>query len=141
MLIPFGVFSAGVSSIAPAGSYDLISTTILGSTTASVTFDVSTLSATYKHLQIRSVSRVTGSFGTVDDLMTFNLSTTGYTSHYLLGNGSAASSGASTGRANMITYNSSSGATSASNVFGANVLDILDAFSTSKNKTIRGISV
>jgi hypothetical protein len=133
-----GVTASGFNIV---GDYELISTTILPSNAPSVTFDVSSFAFTYKHLQLRSVSRVTGAFGTVDDLMTLNgITTNSYASHYLLGNGSSVSSGASTSRANMITYNSSSGASSASNVFGVNVVDLLDAFSSSKNTTIRGLS-
>jgi len=140
MLIPLG-FLAG-SGAGFDSSYELIESVILGSAQSSVTFSsLGTYSSTYKHLQVRSVSRVTGAFGTVDDLMTLNgITTNSYASHYLLGNGTTVSSGASTTRANMITYNSSAGASSASNVFGANVVDLLDAFSTSKNTTIRGIS-
>ena len=140
MLIPFGVFSAGAGNGGAAGSFDLISTTLLTGSQASVTFDVTGLGATYKHLQIRAASRVSGSYGTVDDYMTFNSSTSGYASHYLLGNGSSVSSGASTSRANMITYNSSAGASSSSNIFAGHICDILDPFSSSKNKTIRGVS-
>jgi hypothetical protein len=52
MLIPFGVFSAAGSSV--SNSYELISTTILpNSSSTSVTFDVSSLASTYKHLQVR----------------------------------------------------------------------------------------
>jgi hypothetical protein len=139
MLIPLG-FLAG-SGAGFESDYELISSTILGTAQASVVFVVSTFASTYKNLQLRSVSRVTGAFGTVDDLMTLNgITTNSYASHYLLGNGSSVSSGASTSRANMITYNSSSGASSASNVFGVNVVDLLDAFSSSKNTTIRGLA-
>jgi hypothetical protein len=142
-LSALGIFSAAGAGGAVAGDYELISTSIVsGTATASVVFSsLGDYSSTYKHLQLRSASRVTGAFGTVDDLMTLNgITTNSYASHYLLGNGSSVSSGASTTRANMITYNSSAGASSASNVFGANVVDLLDAFSTSKNTSIRGIS-
>jgi hypothetical protein len=142
-LSALGIFSAaGAGGGGATGTYELIESQILGSAQASVVFSsLGTYSSTYKHLQLRSVSRVTGAFGTVDDLMTLNgITTNSYASHYLLGNGSVVSSGASTSRANMITYNSSSGASSASNVFGVNVVDLLDAFSSSKNTTIRGLA-
>jgi hypothetical protein len=141
MLIPFGILSSA-AGVEVGGDYELIATEILTTTEASVVFsNLGDYSSTYKHLQLRSVSRVTGAFGTVDDLMTLNgITTSSYASHALIGNGSSVTSNASTSRANMRLENVSAGASSASNVFGANVVDLLDAFSTSKNTTIRGLA-
>lgn len=141
MLIPFGVFSAGAGNGAAAGSYDLISSTILTSDQASVTFDVSTYAATYKHLQIRSVahgSRLSNNSSIL--LVRFNSDTaSNYSYHSLQGNGSAVSSSA----ASSVGYLEAAvftGASAANQIQGAMVLDILDAFNTSKYKTTRAFS-
>jgi hypothetical protein len=142
MLIPFGIFSAGAGGGGGgAGSYDLISTTILGSSAASVTFDVTGLGATYKHLQIRMTPRTDRASFSVDELyMRFNSDTgSNYASHMLYGTGSSVGSLATTTQ----TYSRNlvgAGSTAPSSVFGAGVIDILDAFSTTKNKTNRALT-
>lgn len=116
------------------GSFDLISTTILGSTTASVTFDVSTLASTYKHLQIRMSTRSDRSGGATISYKYNSDTGSNYTMHYLQGNGSSVASGAYT----ALPYNyyiDIASASTASNNFTPAVMDIADAFSTSKNKT------
>lgn len=134
MLIPFGVFSAAGASTGPAGSYDLISTTILGSTTAAVTFTTSGLSD-YKHLQVRYVSRnASDTNGLVG--VTYNGATSSYYWHRLRGNGSSVSSaGQSDSRIEVYGSGSSAGA----NQFGAGVIDILDFNSSTKYKTLRAL--
>jgi len=138
MLIPFGILSAaGVSGF--SSDYELISTTILGSATSSVTFSsLGDYSSTYKHLQLRISSRTTstevnGSFLT----LRFNgISTTTYDNHHLFGNGSAAGSFALTTQAEIYLQRTTN-SNSAANAFGASVVDILDPYSTTKNKTVR----
>jgi len=143
MLIPFGVFSAaGTGGGAAAGSYDLISTTILGSSQASVTFDVTGLGSTYKHLQLRWTGRSTNASTDSAFVVRFNSdsTTTNYRSHFLYGTGSAVSSadngGSDTG---VYVYGSLPAANATANIFGAGITDILDPFSSSKNKTVRSL--
>ena len=139
-LSALGIFSAAGAGGAPAGpvAYDLISTTILGSTTSSVTFDTSTLGSTYKHLQIRYTSRSTDDSGTL--LATFNgITGTSYASHRLIGDGSTVASNNFTARAN--TYFGANGSSNnTANIFAAGVTDILDFASTTKNTTIRSLT-
>jgi hypothetical protein len=139
MLIPFGILSAAGVSAGPTGAYDLISTTILGSTTASVTFsNLGDYSSIYKHLQLRITSRspnteVNGSYLT----LRFNgVSTSTYDSHWLFGSGSAAGSFALPGYAEIYLQRTAN-ANSAANAFGASLVDILDPYSSTKNKTVR----
>jgi hypothetical protein len=120
--------------------YELISTEILTGSQASVTFsNLGDYSATYKHLQVRYVARDSGSGAGVRNLVfTFNSDTTSYYSHYLFGDGSSVSSGAiatSTTGYPGIYYGGG-----VANIFGAGIIDILDAYNTSKNTTIRGFS-
>lgn len=115
----------------------LIAETVLTSTTASVTFDVSSLAALgYKHLQIRYAGR--SNRGDTDSILTiaFNGATSTYRSHYLYGNGSTAISADYSG-AFIRTYAGLAGATLTSDVFSAGVIDIADFSSATKNKTVR----
>jgi hypothetical protein len=132
-LSALGIFSAaGAGGGGATGTYELISTTILGSTTSAVTFDVSSLASTYKHLQLRTVTRSTGG-GNAN--MTFNSDTgTNYSWHLLYSNGSSVLTTFGANSSNMLVTSS---VPTAANVFTPNVIDILDFASTSKNKTIR----
>jgi hypothetical protein len=137
-LFPLGILSAaGVSGF--SSDYELISSTILGTTQAEVVFDVSSFASTYKHLQIRATGRTNRS-GTVDFAkLTFNGVTSGYSRHYLLGDGSSVSSSGGTSAAFMYGPRFS-GNNASANVFGVGVIDILDPFSSTKNKTVRQLT-
>jgi hypothetical protein len=133
-LSALGIFSAAGAGGAEDGTYELINTQILSSTQSSITFDVSSLTSTYKHLQLRTVTRSTGGGNA---FMTFNSDTaTNYSWHLLYGNGSSAlvSSGANSSSM-LVTATVPSGA----NLFTPNVIDILDFASTTKNKTVRSL--
>lgn len=138
MLIPLGILAASGAG-APMGDYELISTTTLSSAASFVTFNVSSFASTYKHLQIRAVARSTRA--DVDSAIgvQFNATTSGYFWHELQGNGSTVSSSASTSQTSMrLGY--TTGNSSAANAFGAMVLDVLDPYSTTKNKTFRALT-
>jgi hypothetical protein len=134
-LSALGIFSAAGAGGGVSGTYELISTSIVsGSSTDSITFDVSSFASTYKHLQIRIVGRP--NTGNLNFFTRFNGdSGSNYNWHELYTySGSAVSSGAGVNQTSMkLIYSDSSVSTS----YGAGVMDILDAFSTSKNKTIR----
>jgi hypothetical protein len=146
MLIPFGVLSAAGAAVGDVDAYELISSTILGGTAASVTFsNLGDYSSTYKHLQIRFAGRTSQA----DDASAFEVRLNGdtgsnYARHRLLANyvgGSlAVRSDASTTQTSINEFGHITGGNASANIFGAGVLDILDAYSTSKNKTIRGFS-
>lgn len=139
MLIPLGIIaSAGVS----AGSFDLLETQVLTGSAASVTFSsLSTYASTYKHLQIRMTAR-SDRAGTNEShfYLRFNAdSGANYRHHYLTGTGSTVASGDPTSSFpnGVFSFFGVTAATSATNNFGASVLDILDPFETTKNKTVR----
>jgi len=139
MPIPLGILAvAGAGGGAGGPAYELISTTVLGSDTASVTFDVSTFASTYKHLQIRLVAKC--GRGDQDYLglrMNGVTTTSSYISHLLEGSGTVYSSSLSGYGHMFLPF--ATGASTASTVFGASVVDILDPFSTTKNKTVRSL--
>jgi hypothetical protein len=135
-LFPLGILSAAGGGVV-ASDYELIETQILGSAQASVTFSsLGIYSSTYKHLQIRSTSRltVTGSGVTVQTIRFNGDAGSNYSRHSLQGNGSSVSSGAvANATAGLSGYNFNEGEVG----FSGNVCEILDAFSTTKNKTGR----
>jgi len=124
------------------GSYELIESTILAAATPSVTFsNLDTYSSTYKHLQIRSVARTDRPSEYVDPF-TVRLngdSGANYARHQL----SATNAGIiSSGLANdtgMFPLGQAGGAAN-TNVFAGSVIDFLDAYSTTKNKTARAFT-
>lgn len=141
MLIPFGFYGAGVTK----ADFELISSTfVTGSSTASVNFDVSTLASTYKHLQLRAVFRSGINVAGDNISLRFNGVTTytSYSSHYLYGNGTATSSAflQTASYTGIVSSINSADGSSPANVFSPVIIDILDAFSTSKNKTTRSLS-
>jgi len=133
MLIPFGwLASAGGA----AGAYELISTTVLGTTASSVTFTNGGAWAGYKHLQIRATLKNSGS--NTDTLMRINAdSGANYSSHYLMGYNSTMYSGSSVSASSMLVGMASP--STETNVYGSMVLDLLD-FSGTKNKTVRALT-
>lgn len=135
-MIPLGILASSAGGA--AGAYELISSTVLGSDTASVTF--SSIDQTYKHLQIRYTARSTVASAADDTVLRFNgVSTSTYFSHYLYGNGSTVSSGNILSQ-NVMYLDQSPGATNTTDAFGAGIVDILDYTSTLKNKTVRTLT-
>jgi hypothetical protein len=138
--MPFGLGFFATAGAGAAGSFDLLETQILGSAQASVTFSNlnSTYGATYQHLQIRATMRDAGanaSFG-----FRFNAdSGNNYARHNITGNGSSVSSGAGTSENGGFLASGANSNTTA-NAFNGAVIDILDAFETTKYKTVRTLS-
>ena len=116
-----------------------IATTTLNVAAGSVTF--SSIPGTYTHLQLRGIARTNRS-GSNQDAIRYRFNSdsgSNYTLHYLLGNGSAASSGASTSSTSgFIDGFTESG--SLAGAFGGFILDILDYTNTNKYKTSRALS-
>jgi len=136
----FNSFSAGGGGA--AADYELISTTVLGSSAASVTFSgLGTSAAAYKHLQVRYVARDNRGISGPNNVTARLNGDTGsnYSHHRLYGDGSTVSSFASSSVTSFMAGAISSNNDTA-NAFGATVMDILDFSSTSKNKTIRLLS-
>jgi hypothetical protein len=133
-LSALGIFSAaGAGGVVADTSFELISTTILTGNQAAIVFDVSSFASTYKHLQIRSVERQSNAVLESRGLLTIN-GTAGTKTHYIIGTGSSV---LSTNEGDIPLY--VLGASAASNNYGVRVLDILDAYSTTKNKTLRAL--
>jgi len=85
-LLPLGLLSQGGG--AAAGSYELISTTLLGGNQSSVTF--SSIVSTYTHLQIRLSTKTDRAFSFDNVSMRFNSDTgANYSTHLLYNNASS----------------------------------------------------
>jgi hypothetical protein len=137
-LSALGIFSAaGAGGGVSLSDYELIETQILGSATSAITFSsLATYASTYKHLQIRSVSLVNASSNLAT--LRFNGDTgANYVAHFVEGNGSSVGSSWSTTATSIYYGFWGTGSTTAAH--GA-VVDILDAYSTSKNKTTRSLN-
>jgi hypothetical protein len=130
-----GIFASQI----PQGSYESIATVTVGiGGQASIAF--TSIPATYKHLQIRGISRDVVSAVEGNVKMTFNSDTTAanYRMHSLIGNGSTASS-QDLGNAVPIPL-TITGNTATTNAYGAGIIDILDYTSTNKYKTARSLT-
>ena len=117
--------------------FDSIQTVTVGSGGQS-TISFTSIPATYTHLQVRITAK-SARTGSAEDttLIAFNnvTSAASYASHQLRGDGSTAVSGSVTS-----TYTGLTGilpTSTTSNIFGVQVIDILDYANTNKNKTTR----
>jgi hypothetical protein len=124
-----------------ASSYESIETFTVGAGGSS-SINFNSIPGTYKHLQLRIISR-DGQAGTGfnNNIMRINGDTgSNYSSHYLYGDGSSVGT-AGNGSAssfNVAIYVAANGNTSG--VFGVAVMDILDYANTSKFKTMRSLT-
>jgi len=123
----------------PDGAYDALSTvTVPSGGLSSITF--AGIPNTYKHLQIRAITRTTnGSFN--DMLATVNNDGgSNYSWHRLLADGSATPSAGAGSSQTAMTIGVDSSPTQTAGVFAANIIDILDYASVTKNKTFRALT-
>ena len=140
----FPKFNNTWDGFSAVGSMELIRTTTLSASSASVEFN--NIPGTYNHLQIRSILRNTGgSASSLDLFMNFNGDTnTNYRQYKVLfGDGSSATavgSGTSTAATNKISpaYFLQDGNTAG--VYSAMVCDILDYTNTNKYKVTRSLN-
>lgn len=133
----FGSLARAGSFLLPGGAMESIATVTVGSGgSASITF--SDIASSFQHLQIRGISKTAGAG---DGLwVRLNSDTAGnYAYHLLYGNGTSAAAAAGTSQTQATVANQTYSGTNAS-TFSGFVIDILDYASTSKNKTIRGLS-
>lgn len=135
----YGSLLAGNEYYIPPSFESIASATGTGS---SNTITFSSIPGTYQHLQIRGLFKSTGASDGGDLTLTMrfnNDSGTNYVRHTLRGNGSAAS-GLNDTAITSIYVGSGVGGTGTTNMLGANIIDIHDYASTTKNKTTRSFS-
>jgi hypothetical protein len=133
--------TAVYSPFSPTGSYDALATyTVPSGGLSTITFAGLPTGGQYQHLQIRWLARSTVAGSEDSTTLRFNSdSGSNYSWHFLFGNGSSAN--ASNGTSTTGIYPWAVPASSfLGSSFGVNVIDILDAFSTTKNKTTRALA-
>lgn len=124
--------SANQSQYVSTNSYESIATVTVGAGgSSSITF--SSISGTYKHLQIRILGRDASSNGEFKIEFNGDTTTTNYRKHVLYGDGAAAYGGSANN--NTCAPLAYSGQTA--NAFEAVIIDVLDYANTNKNTTIR----
>ena len=121
--------------------YELIESVFLSANASTVTFsNLNQYATDYKHLQIRATART--SRAEINDAIFIIIngnSGSNYARHQLFGNGSTVSS--INGTSETSTGNNAiTGNTATANIFGSVVLDFTDAYSSTKNTTIRSTS-
>lgn len=130
-------FLVGNAAFSPT-SYESIETVIVGTAQSTITF--SSISATYKHLQVRFIARSTRSSAGDYMNMRFNSdSSSVYAKHDLNGDGGGGTAATAQATQAQIELNRISAANANASVFGAGIIDLLDYTNTSKNKTARAI--
>lgn len=135
-----GIYASSMQPALNATSFESIATVTVGAGgSSSISF--SSIPSTYKHLQVRYLSRDNRAAGNNDGLrIQLNSDTaTNYATHELYGDGASAGASANATVSYMRAGTNAVDNTAAS-IFGAGVLDILDYQNTNKYKTIRSLS-
>ena len=132
-----GSLSVGVTP--STNSYESIATVTVGSGGAA-NIEFTSIPSTFTHLQIRGIGRNTVATTSGQAYVQFNSDTgSNYSLHYLYGDGTTVYSGGGASQVEMNAFRIT-GASAASSIFGAGVLDILDYKNTNKYKTLRTLS-
>ena len=121
----------------PEGAYDALATVTVPSGGLN-SIEFVGIPSTYKHLQLRMMTRTTGAAMPSYQSLRFNTVTTGYNNHTLEGNGSSASAGYEN-LVDRINFGQTVASTGTANSFGVCIIDILDYQNTNKYKTIRDL--
>ena len=131
---------AGNTAYSPSDE-DILAEEVLTSSQASVTFSsLDTLAAGYQHLQIRMTTRTDLSGAEDSFFINFNDDfSSNYSWHFMFGNGSSVNVGQNSSTTGIYPF-AVSGNTQASGSFGAHIIDIVDAFESTKNTTIRALA-
>jgi hypothetical protein len=130
-----GIIARSISGNLDSGDFESIATATGTGSSGVITF--SSIPSTFNHLQIRGIARTTEAVTSNLQYMQINGDTAvNYSSHHLIGDGSAASAVAYTAVGWM--YGSEISANSAlANTYNNFVIDILDYANTNKYKTLR----
>jgi hypothetical protein len=132
-----GILASGISGNlwAPGKDFDSIAT-VSGSGVSSVSF--TSIPSTYRHLQIRYISRSSGSTASRLNLNMNGDTTSTFTWHSLYGTGASAAAYAFTSAYIQVAPQTVS--TDTASAFAVGVIDILDYKETTKFKTVRSLA-
>lgn len=139
-----GIIASQVPGKISSTAFESIATVSIASDTNTITF--SSIPSTYKHLQLRGISRSnynSSATGASQYKIQFNSDTgANYSNHTIYGNGSSIVVNAAA-NANQIVGShpwANAGGFGAGKIVTPTIIDILDYTNTSKNKTVRLIS-
>jgi hypothetical protein len=135
-LIPLGILAA--SGAGGGSSYESIASATGTGSSGTITF--SSIPSTYKHLQIRGITRNTNAATTSNSLrINFNgdISSSNYAFHTLNGDGSNDNAAGTSGFSYIQAVGVVPQNNATANLVGAVIIDIHDYASTTKNKTVR----
>jgi hypothetical protein len=122
-----------------ADAFDLLETTTLATSAASVSFSGLSAYSDYRHLQIRYVARGTSGNALSLQIQLNNDAGANYTSHRLIGYQGGVQSLALV-NAQQISWNFLISAdANNTNLFSSGVIDVLDYSNTNKNTTLRAL--
>jgi hypothetical protein len=133
-----GIVASGITnSTLSTGSFESIQTITVGSG-GSTSVSFTSIPNTYSHLQIRCITKDSRSNPNTAFSMRFNGDGgSNYSEHGITGDGSSVSAYGTANTSNMGIGNTSGG--SNANIFGIQVIDIVDYANTNKYKTIRAL--
>lgn len=124
----------------PSNEYLIETVIVSGTATSGIAFEnLAQYAGIYRHLKIVLTARSGTGSGSAADMRINGNSGDNYTTHFLIGNGSSVTSSAATtiGTATRAIVDIFNISPNTSEGWHAAEIDILDAFSTTKNKTVR----
>jgi len=135
-----GITASQVPGRLDTNSYESISTATVGAGGAA-TIDLTSIPGTYRHLQVRGIIRSDRETAFEGFNLRFNNnSNNNYWWHRIFADGSTVAGAAESPIGNGIAVATIPASSTASNIFGVVVIDILDYSNTNKNKTLRCLS-
>jgi len=133
-----GIIASSGAGVA-GGDYESIATVTVGSGgSSSISF--TSIPSTYQHLQIRMLARTNASSANGSGILRYNgdTSSSNYTYHEIVGNGSSVSAyGSAAPESNQIS--TTTAGTALTNNFGVGITDLLDYSNTNKYTTQRNL--
>jgi len=135
----YSSFLAGNPKFVP-NSYESIATVTVSSSVTNVEF--TSISSSFKHLQIRSITRTDRSTYSSDRFnINFNSDTGSNYSYHTLDTNGGGTVGAGYGASEaFIDISMTTGSAATGSIFTGTVIDILDYANTSKYKSVKGLS-
>jgi hypothetical protein len=135
-----GIWASSKSTVAAdtGAMFPLQVITVGSAGASSVTF--SNIPGTYTHLQIRGILRASRNDAADGIIVQYNGDTaSNYSSHFVRGQGSSVGAEGVANQSSMRIQDTMPGQTSAANLFGTVIIDILDYANTNKYKTQRSL--
>jgi hypothetical protein len=133
-----GNLLVGNTAFDPAAMDSIATVTVGAGGSATITF--SSIPSTYAHLQIRGILRASRNDAADGIIIQYNGDTaSNYSSHFVRGEGSSVGAEGLANQSSMRIQDTMPGQTSAANLFGTVIIDILDYANTNKYKTQRSL--